>query len=242
MKLISRLGLALVAVALLSGGALVGGRTAKPAEATANYINVLSQRCSFDGKVTILLNWQPVQQGPQWVDLSLTDNGFFPGTFVGFGQVDSSVGSITWDGLMPGLTHYLRVNSLTPFGWQPSDTIAFTTTSCAGQGAASIIPAPATYVPGNVSLVSQQCLPDGSVSVVLGWNPVQLGTIWADLSITDQRFMPGSFVNYGNIPATQSTLTWNGLLPHRMHFLRLNNFAGGFWNPSNVATFTTRDC
>ncbi len=240
MKLISRLGLAAVATAILSAVSFLGGRPTRPAEASAYNLNVLSQSCSADGKVRILLNWMPYNQGTQWVDLSLVDNGFVPGTFVGYGQLDASMGSITWDGLMPGMTHFLRVNSLTPFGWQPSDTISFTTTSCAGYGASAI--PPKNLAPAGVSVVSQECLPDGNVRVTLAWNAVPQGTIWADLSITDQRFMPGTFVNYGNIPAAWNTFTWDGLVPHQRHFLRLNNFAMGGWNPSNVAVFTTRDC
>jgi hypothetical protein len=233
---------AITALALFGAGTLLVGRSVKPAEATAYNVNVLSQSCSVDGRVRILLNWQPFEQGPQWVDLSLSDNGFFPGTFVGYGNLDAGVGSINWDGLMPGRTHFLRVNSLTPYGWTPSDTISFTTRDCFGQGAGSfVVPAP-TFAPANLSVVSQECMPDGRVRLVFGWNGPQMGSIWADLSITDNRFMPGMFASEGNIPAQMTSMTWDGLMPGQQHFLRLNNYANGGWFPSSVATFTTRTC
>ena len=38
--------------------------------------------------------------------------------------------SFTWDGILPGLTHYMRINTLTPYGWAVSQTITFTTRDC----------------------------------------------------------------------------------------------------------------
>ncbi len=93
----------------------------------ADYVNVVSQQCQSDGTVLITLNWQSYNLGYQWIDLSLSNNGFGYGTFVGIGPVAPNANSQPWGGLLPGYTHYLRVNTLTQYGWYPSQTISFFT-------------------------------------------------------------------------------------------------------------------
>jgi pimeloyl-ACP methyl ester carboxylesterase len=64
----------------------------------------------------------------QWLDLSLQDNGFLPGTFIGTGPFDLSTGTYSWDGIKPGLLHYWRVNTmLGPTVWVSSETGPFFT-------------------------------------------------------------------------------------------------------------------
>jgi len=53
----------------------------------ADYVNVANQTCLSDGTVQINLSWQSYNLGYQWIDLSLTNNGFAQGTFVGIGPV-----------------------------------------------------------------------------------------------------------------------------------------------------------
>jgi hypothetical protein len=80
--------------------------------------------------VTVTFKWNANSAGPQWLDLSMQNNGFAPGTFVGAGPVGSGGGSFSWQGLAKGATHFWRVNTLTTSGWRSSDTGAFTTLSC----------------------------------------------------------------------------------------------------------------
>lgn len=91
----------------------------------------VQQACDATGSsVTVTFKWSANSAGPQWLDLSMHNNGFAPGTFVGAGPVASGQGFFTWQGLAKGGTHYWRVNTLTPAGWRGSNTGAFTTLSC----------------------------------------------------------------------------------------------------------------
>lgn len=83
--------------------------------------------CQFDGRVRLRLQWTTYNLGIQFEDLSLSNNGWVFGTFLGIGPFAPSQNTSVWDGLLPGLWHYLRINTLTAFGWQPSQTIAFLT-------------------------------------------------------------------------------------------------------------------
>jgi hypothetical protein len=113
-----------------TGLGLHRGATTPTAEAAAAYINVAGQQCTSASQVSVSFNWVSYNEGLQWFDLSLSNNGFAPGTFVGIGPLGSSQTSFTWDGILSGLTHYMRVNTLTPYGWSVSQTLAFTTRDC----------------------------------------------------------------------------------------------------------------
>jgi hypothetical protein len=110
---------------------LAGPSIVEAAWPGADFVNVVSQECLPNNKVRIHVTWVTYNQGHQWVDLSLFNNGWEWGTFLGAGPLPPWQSSLTWDGLLPGYWHYLRVNTLTPWGWVPSHTIAFfTRTDC----------------------------------------------------------------------------------------------------------------
>jgi hypothetical protein len=225
----------LLAVAVFTiGGSLVGGggKKAEAAPFAALNLNVIQQGCLPDGTVEITLNWSSSAEGMQWADLSLADNGFLPGTFVSLGQMFPYQSNLTWDGLLPGRLHFLRVNTLSPYGWMPSDRIAFVTQPC---GVSAAINTSA------ISVLGQQCLPDGTVQVSLTWNPVN-GPIaqWVDLSLADNGFAPGTFI--GEPAGLVGAFTWSGLIPGRMHFLRVNGFTGIGWQPLPRNAFVTTTC
>lgn len=90
----------------------------------------VTQKCDGAGNVTVTFNWKANAPGQQWLDLTVFNNGFAPGTFVGAGPVASGAGSYAWYGIARGMTHYWRVNALTPSGWSSSDTGAFTSLTC----------------------------------------------------------------------------------------------------------------
>jgi hypothetical protein len=241
------LGLAALVAALSVVGSSRLLSTPENAEAAAAYnINVISQSCTGDGYVDVNLAWGAPMDGPQWVDLSLSNNGFYPGTFVTIGPFGPSDGAGHWAGLLPGLVHFLRINTLTPFGWQPSQTISFMTRGDCGGSLISYQPPMLTFTP---SVLSQDCLPDHRVRVSFNWlmTPVTAGvtvpsTVYADLSIVDSRFFPGTFIGYGQIVPAQQYLVWDGLLPGRTHFFRLNGFGPFGWMPSQPISFTTIAC
>ena len=123
----------------LKTGSFVSGQCG---QAPAQWVD---QQCSanFSGKVRATFSWSPslTPGSSQWLDLSLFDNGFAPGTFVGSGPMPSGQSVLEWDGLEPGLTHYWRVNTQTAGGWSTSPNWSFGTLSC-GVAAFGVTPNP----------------------------------------------------------------------------------------------------
>jgi len=81
--------------------------------------------CQFDGRTRLRLQWSTYNMGIQFEDLSLFNNGWIFGTFLGIGPFAPNQSTSVWEGLVPGQWHYLRINTLTPYGWQPSQTLQF---------------------------------------------------------------------------------------------------------------------
>jgi hypothetical protein len=103
----------------------------RPQEETAQYpgadnITVYLE-CQYDGYVRLRLQWTTYNLGLQYEDLSLFNNGWLWGTFIGIGPFAPNQSTSVWEGLVPGQWHYLRINTLTSFGWQPSQTLQFLT-------------------------------------------------------------------------------------------------------------------
>ena len=98
----------------------------------ASQITVSAQQCdiSSPGSVNATISWVPSRRGEQWLDISLFNNRFAPGTFVGTGPLAPGTGNFVWRGLRPGLMHFLRVDTRSPYGWEPSQSIAFATQAC----------------------------------------------------------------------------------------------------------------
>lgn len=242
-----RLSLFAALLALVVAG---GARLATPADKAeaglATNVQIVAQTCTGDGYVRINVAWNPPMEGGQWVDLSLQPNGFAPGTFLGIGPFGAFDGAATWAGLVPGLVHYLRVNNVTPFGWTPSQTISFQTRGDCG-GFVSFNPG---MLPFRPSVFSQECLPDGRVRVYFntGWGPnfgfgqFMPNVIFADVSLVDARFIPGSFIGYGELAPVTPSFWWDGMMPNRVHFFRLNGWGPAGWMPSAPLSFTTIAC
>ena len=77
---------------LVALGAVYRGTTAEAAPAYPGADNVrLSQQCLADGRVRLNVNWTSYNLGPQWVDLSIFNNDFGFGTFLGYGPLPSNV-------------------------------------------------------------------------------------------------------------------------------------------------------
>jgi hypothetical protein len=196
--------------------------------------------------VVINAAWTPPNEGAQWFDLSMQPNGFWPGTFLAIGPFGAYDGYATWSGLMPGRVHYMRINNVTPFGWTPSQTVTFQTRGDCG-GFVSYNPGLLPYRPG---VFSQECLPDGRVRVYFntggaaspGFGQFVPNVMYADISLFDARFIPGSFIGFGQISPALTSFYWDGLMPGRVHFFRLNGWSPGGWMPSQPISFTTISC
>jgi hypothetical protein len=99
--------------------------------------------CEPDNTVRVLLRWTTFGQGQQWVDLSLLDNNFAPGTFLSAGPLPATQSGLVWDGLLPGALVFARVNTLTPSGWSASPMMAFLTpTDCSPAPPVPSLPPP----------------------------------------------------------------------------------------------------
>ena len=170
----------------------------------------------------VVFSWTPVAGAEvQWVDLSLSNNGFAPGTFIGFGPLSGTTTQIQWNGLIAGQTHYWRVNAGTSLGWIPSQTGSFT-------------PCAPTIPPNTVTYV---CTGSGRATVF--WNlsqpPVATSSSWLDLSIFDNGFLPGTFIG-GNITG-QTQHTWPGILANVGHFWRVNDLTPQGWIARSTGSF-----
>jgi hypothetical protein len=96
-----------------------------PAEATASDLSY-TNTCS-GGKADVTFRWTGnAPGGQQWFDLTLFDNGWQPGTFIGAGPIDGSVTSYTWSGLVASQQHVVRINQLVNGQWQTSQSWLFT--------------------------------------------------------------------------------------------------------------------
>lgn len=82
----------------------------------------LSYNCTGGGRATVTFRWAP-SAGPgffQFLDLSLFNNGFIPGTFLGAGPLPGTQQALVWQGILANAVHYYRVNAFTVFGWAPA--------------------------------------------------------------------------------------------------------------------------
>jgi hypothetical protein len=160
------LGLA-AAIGVVAAGAFF----AMPSQAATSQLFTL-QNCLPDGSVRVDFSWRgnDPAANQQWIDLSLFDNGWEWGTFLGAGPMAGSQQSLRWDGLIAGTTHYVRVNQQLANGaWDPSPTFMVQTISCAAQPNPDRVREPAPIdgmrvmplLDGAYSLVIQAGLPGG---------------------------------------------------------------------------------
>ncbi|OGY22100.1 MAG: hypothetical protein A2113_02735 [Candidatus Woykebacteria bacterium GWA1_44_8] len=198
----------------------------------ANPPAIVEQNCSLakPGKITVTFRWQPAGSGPQWLDISLFNNGFASGTFVGIGPFPAQTSSFTWDGLTPGKMHYFRVNTITPSGWQPTPVLPFMTGQCAPGSS-----------PGFYYLECSKTQP-GRVAVTFRWQPSGKGSQWLDISLYANGFASGTFIGVGPFPAQTNSFTWNGLIPARMHYFRVNTQTLGGWEANQTVAFFSGRC
>jgi len=203
----------------------------------ASHTVVSAQKCDTPapGSVSVTFSWVPSRRGEQWLNLSLSDNGFAADTFVGVGPFPPEADSFVWGGLSPGVTYFLRINTHSPFGWEPSQTLAFVTATCASTE---------SLVASQITVSAQGCetASPGSVSATLSWAPSRRGEQWLDISLFNNRFAPGTFVGIGPFPPETNRFVWSGLRPGLTHFLRINTRSPFGWEPSESIAFGTPAC
>jgi hypothetical protein len=220
--------LAVFATALVAALVFTSVAWARPAAAPGSLPGALHQSCLPDGTIRVAFGWTPSYGGSQWLDLSLADNGFAPGTYVSVGPLASYAGSFAWDGIAPGQLHVARVNTLTVLGWEPSQTNRFVTRTCSTSSAAQL----ASVFP------EQQC--SGTV-MTFQWAPANPeGQVqWIDLSTTDDGFAPGTYAHAGPFSGAASSFSWTGLQQGARHYWRVNTWTGSQWTSSAAGSFST---
>jgi len=135
---LKKLAIVLVAVVALFIALPGHGPSLAPSSAEAypgaDNFQIVGQECLSANNVRLQMAWISYNLGPQWFDVSLQNNGWIWGTFVGAGPIASGQSTFTWDGFVPNARHYLRVNTLTFGGWYESQTVSFVTRNCFGGG------------------------------------------------------------------------------------------------------------
>ena len=212
-------------------GVLIGARPHEAEAANASTPIAYQQSCSTQSdRVNVVFLWVPSDQGSQWLDLSLADNGFAPRTFVGVGPLSPVQDAFSWEGLLPGATHFVRVNTITPQGWVSGPAYAFTTRSCHAPASRPV-------------LFEQHCgTTPGTVSVTLRWTPADEGQEWVDLSVFNNGFAPGTYIGDGPLADGTDALVWSGLLERTSHTVRVNSVTAVGWHPGPPLQFTTMSC
>jgi hypothetical protein len=114
----------------------------------ARDLRITSQSCEGN-KVKVTFEWNRAEDNPargliigaQFLDLSVLNNNFLPGTFLQTSNPPSpadifyTTGTGQIGNLDPGKTHYWRINTQYTTGiWHSSGTATFTTDSCAQPG------------------------------------------------------------------------------------------------------------
>lgn len=117
-----------VALSLFVIAGVVGGPSDRPARAEAAFpgadnIFVVSRQCLGNNLVAVTVSWTPSGQGSQFVDVGRIGGGFFFGSFSGAGPFSPFMNSLTIQGLQANSVFFLRVNTLTSFGFFPSPTV-----------------------------------------------------------------------------------------------------------------------
>jgi hypothetical protein len=173
----------------------------------------------------VTFNWAATGEGLQWLDISIFDNGFAPGTFVSLGPLGPDVSSVNWNDMVPNVAHFWRVNTRTADGWSPS----------------AIIP----FVPcGSPKVIEARwyCTGDGRADVLIRWAPTSspVHATWIDLSLSFNGFAPGTFIGAGPIPASDYAFLWRGVKANEPHYYRSHALNAFGWFPSQTGMFTAR--
>ena len=158
----------------------------------ASQITVSAQQCDtlFPGTASVTISWAPSRRGQQWLDISLFNNRFAPGTFVGIGPFPPGASSFVWSGLRPGLTHFLRINTLSPYGWETSRSIAFATQAC---GTDPALPQPNGDFIGLRDLLAAEIAASG-INAAVAVTDLQTGE---SIDVNgDQPRLPGCTMNF----------------------------------------------
>jgi hypothetical protein len=172
-------------------------------------------------RANVTFAWGSNRAGTQWLDLTLFDNNF-AGGFQNAGPLGPEVERYTWNGLLAGVPHFWRINTLTASGWVTSFTGTFV--PCGGPEIRGI-----TYA----------CTGGGRAIVTFHYSPptpTGRGT-YIDLSIFNNGFAGDSFINAGPMGHDWLNFTWSGILANVTHYWRVSTLYND-WVRSSTGQFT----
>jgi hypothetical protein len=89
---------------------------------------------------------------------------------------------------------------------------------------------------------NQLCAPDRTVTVFFQWNPAWGDEQWLDLSLFNNGFVRGTYLARGPLSGSAGGIIWYGILPNRVHYVRVNTRDVHEWEPSATSVLRTRDC
>lgn len=240
-------------LATLTLNLTVGPRAISPAQ-----LYGISTGCSgeFPGRAKVTFMWDAGFGQSQWLDLSLANNGFRPGTFLAAGPLPvvyaraagNELARFTWDGLIPNTRHFWRVNTADSGMWRPSDTTSFVTPDCHSER-----PGAAT----RMGVSQQWCGPEPArARVTFDWEPALFfgrtasgleytapGEQWLDISLFDNGFALGTFVGI-RVPdeASFGPFDVRGIRGGAAHYWRINTLGPDGWRPSATQYFDAIQC
>ncbi len=197
-----------------------GGTSPRTASAAGATLNFPGASCG-NGTASVSFSWTPVAGASmQFLDISIFDNGFAPGSFLG-SPLSPTQSTLVWNGILTDAPHVWRVNALTPSGWVSSDTGAFV--ACGTPRALSVNPGcqNRNLATGNFRWAALTPAPVMQY-LDLGWDPA---------------FSPGSY--YGSQqPPTASTVSWPNIPANITQYYRINSLTpDGVWHSSPAGSF-----
>lgn len=251
-----RLLLAVAATTILAT-ALISNRSSAHGESANLWLGIREVACRADG-VDAYFAIPPLVAGGTaasrfslpatpsvtYVDLSLFDNGFAPGTFLSSAGQDSSANPIMlrWSGLRPASMHYYRINALVGLKWIELERGMFETPDC--QVVQRLACDPVANAFPAISVTFRVPYP----GILEHAGPVET---WLDLSTLPNDFADGTFVGAGPFAVRSassadifgSTFEWSGVLIGWRHYWRTNTLFTPFgWVGQQGGTFLALGC
>lgn len=241
-----------IAAMALAGGSVDRTQAAEPSnflervvcnqatgESTASFV------VPSEGDIDDILDARGVTGTPVevWIDLTLFDNNFARGTFLGFGPfgADDDARAFGLEDLIPARVHLYRVNVLVDGRWHELGRAAFGTPDCT-----TVRQLECDAASGTVDVLFE--LPAFTLA------PGRAVESWIDLSLFNNGFPQNTFLGVGPfappVPASQPSpppmvtlYRWEGIVSARMHFFRVNVLNDrGQWDQRSFGSFLTPDC
>jgi hypothetical protein len=177
-----------------------------------------------------------------WLDLSLFNNNFAPGTFLGFGPLAPPQGEagypVAWRGLVTDRVHYYRLNAFIDGRWRELGRGRFETPDCARERAFTCDHT------DDVTVVFE--LPRSRAS-----DRRRAIEQWLDLTLDPSfDFAPGTYIAAGPFPpplvgieGERTLFGWSHIRPALVHNYRVNVLEdNGNWDTQVRGGFQSPDC